>query len=261
MHLFDTHVHTAYSPDSREELENYIKHTVDLGRNTFIFTDHVDYDAKYMGSDILIDYDDVFRNVERLKTEYDVDILVGVEMGYRVDYHPSINDYIKKYDFDIVLLSVHDNMDGDYYNTQFHDKFETRDLMKIYFNDIYNAVSNMDNYDTITHLDYLLRVLQRDFQIEDYREFIVPILEEIVSKGKCLEINTKTVRSAGHFEYCKYIIDLYIECGGTEFTLGSDAHQVEDYESGFNEIISYLKSRGISYLNVFKERKAVKIDI
>lgn len=261
MELFDQHVHTNFSPDSKELLETYVKYIKEHNRSTFVFTDHVDYDAKFVNDDVLIDYDEVRQTIDKLSHEYDIEILMGTEMGYRTDLEEKVNDYLDKYDFDIVLLSIHDHIKGDYYDSNLHKQFELDDLVRTYYNDVYSSVTRMDNYDVITHMDFLLRALPNRIDLEDYKEFIIPIFDEIIKKDKCVEINTKSIRTLKTTDYCFKLIDLYIECGGTEFTLGSDAHLLDDYEADFDIVIDYLKSKDINHLNIFKQRKAIKIEI
>lgn len=42
----DYHIHTAFSDDSREPMENQIVKALELGLEEICFTDHVDYEIK-----------------------------------------------------------------------------------------------------------------------------------------------------------------------------------------------------------------------
>ncbi|MGL6197449.1 MAG: PHP domain-containing protein [Lachnospiraceae bacterium] len=44
--LIDYHIHTSYSDDSDELMENVVKEAVFLNLNEICFTDHVDYGIK-----------------------------------------------------------------------------------------------------------------------------------------------------------------------------------------------------------------------
>ena len=54
MKLFDCHLHTDLSFDSREPMENYVKQAVAAGDDYFISTEHFDLESHIMdGGDIV----------------------------------------------------------------------------------------------------------------------------------------------------------------------------------------------------------------
>ena len=58
MKLFDCHLHTDLSFDSREPMENYVKQAVAAGDDYFISTEHFDLESHIMdGGDIAADLD------------------------------------------------------------------------------------------------------------------------------------------------------------------------------------------------------------
>ena len=50
--LADYHVHTEFSDDSEYEMEEVVKHAIEIGLDEICFTDHVDYGLKYDLEDI-----------------------------------------------------------------------------------------------------------------------------------------------------------------------------------------------------------------
>ena len=56
-------------------------------------------------------------------------------------------------------------------------------------------------------------------------------------------------------------MDIYIEMGGYLFTFGSDAHVSSRVGSYYDEVVDYLRSKGIRYLIYFKNRIAHQYSI
>ena len=52
----DYHLHTEFSDDSREPMENQVKRAIELGFEEICFTDHVDYGVKNDWADGNIQY-------------------------------------------------------------------------------------------------------------------------------------------------------------------------------------------------------------
>ena len=48
MNILDNHIHSHFSMDSKEDMENIIKRAINLGVKHLTFTDHLEYeDNKY----------------------------------------------------------------------------------------------------------------------------------------------------------------------------------------------------------------------
>ena len=52
----DYHLHTEFSDDSSEPMENQVKRAIELGLDEICFTDHVDYGVKKDWSEGNIEY-------------------------------------------------------------------------------------------------------------------------------------------------------------------------------------------------------------
>lgn len=53
----DYHIHSTFSPDGKSSMEEMILRAIDLNLKEICFTDHVDYDIKYMDH-FVVDYEE-----------------------------------------------------------------------------------------------------------------------------------------------------------------------------------------------------------
>ena len=88
MKLFDCHLHTDLSFDSREPMENYVKQAVAAGDDYFISTEHFDLESHIMdGGDIAADLDRQQQIIAQLNEKYPINVLISkglveVKNGY-----------------------------------------------------------------------------------------------------------------------------------------------------------------------------------
>ena len=58
----DYHVHTEFSNDSDYPMEKVVQDAIAMGLDEICFTDHVDYDIKYMDH-FVVDYEEYFKSL------------------------------------------------------------------------------------------------------------------------------------------------------------------------------------------------------
>ena len=104
--LFDYHVHTRYSADSRAPVIEQLRAAKKAGVTHICFTDHVDFDG--VG---LRPADIAARNaeIETLKGQFpDIDISFGMELGMKDKAAcNAAYDHVKSCHIDFVIGSVH----------------------------------------------------------------------------------------------------------------------------------------------------------
>ena len=83
MILSDTHVHTQFSSDSQEPMENMVKRGIELGLKEIYFTDHMDLDfPKQYKYDFLFDIHAQQAGISRLDKKYsEITLYRGIELG------------------------------------------------------------------------------------------------------------------------------------------------------------------------------------
>ncbi|WP_141503858.1 histidinol-phosphatase HisJ family protein [Paenibacillus luteus] len=261
--LIDQHVHSNYSPDSNSTLEELVRSSLALGKAAIYTTDHIEYDCKYFKQDVQIDWESYHKEMEELLRHYAIEIRKGVEVGFRSDYKDIINDYLAQHEFDVILLSAHNDGRLDFSEKAFHDK-PIQQRLKHYFTHVREAVDQMDNYDIVAHLDYMVRYTTFPVYEEDIaacKPILYDILKLILEKQKVLELNTTGLYRQGWIHPHSYILDMYLDLGGRAVSIGSDAHQVGHLEQGFAEAIELLHSKGIREVVQFKGRIPYSVSI
>lgn len=237
--MIDLHLHTSFSHDSTEDIENYL--TSDT--ITFVTTDHADF--VNVGSDkrSVPSLEEYSKKIEELKTKYpNIKFYKGMEIGFNRKNIDEIQTYINDGEFDLVLLSFHDNGEFNYMGDA--DKFAVDDYK--YISDVLWGVKNYKHIDVITHLDYAYR---KNEYVDAF--FEMPILFELFNlmkeKGIALEINTGSIYRYDNKEFIIKLIEAYRSNGNTLISLGSDTHSVENHRVGFEDTLKLLD--GFELLN------------
>ena len=258
MKLFDQHIHTKYSPDSTAEIGDYLEIAAIKGREYFVCTDHVDFGCVCFSNDTIPDFKAREREFQSFRKKYpNIQILNGVEIGFRADYEREILNIIEDNNFDIVLLSVHDNGVIDFYWPEGLKKYGLLKAMNDSLDITLKAVETISNYNVLAHIDFTFKslyLIDNSYTFKMFEEKLIKILKRVISSGKSLEINTR-VQSFLPESHTHYLLDLYKSLGGTKLTVSSDAHSKERYEADFDKYISIIKQHGFTQLRVYVRGK------
>ncbi|MBR6609499.1 MAG: histidinol-phosphatase HisJ family protein [Oscillospiraceae bacterium] len=255
MKLFDCHVHSSLSFDSKEPMENYVRKAVADGDEYFITTEHADLESYiFQGEDILADIEKQRQIVAQLNEKYPVNVLLGIEVGWKKSIHQRNMDIVKKYPFDMVILSIHETEEYDVATPRFREGRTADDCYHEYLTMALEAIDAFDDFDTFAHIDYVLRYVGHT-DLSKHRQQLTEVFTKLIEKGKALEINTKTFPDPDAVERMEYIVSLYTSLGGKKITLGSDAHTASRHKNGFDKVIAALKANGVDSVCVFVGRK------
>ena len=105
----DYHMHTCYSFDSNEKMEDIVKQSIEIGLTEIVFTDHLETIEPGTGIDSIIDYDEYIREIEDLRHRYgkDINIMLGAEINLEPSIEKETNEYLSRYPFDFIIGSLH----------------------------------------------------------------------------------------------------------------------------------------------------------
>lgn len=260
MKITDHHVHTEFSGDCSTPMDVIINRAAQLGLKEVMFTDHVDFDYPSVDICFEVDYKKYIKVLEKLTVQYsDMDILLGIEVGYQPGLNERINQLLNSYDFDFVICSIHA------WNGAALDKgdlFKGRSQeegYRAYFDILKYTIENFDNFDVIGHLDFIVRYgdfENKTIRYKDYKIILDEILSLIIKKGKGIELNTSGLRyKLSSMHPSRAILTRYFELGGRIITIGSDAHKLKDLYADCDKAIAQLKDIGFSEITTFKNRK------
>ncbi|MDN6639624.1 MAG: PHP domain-containing protein [Tetragenococcus sp.] len=251
MNYYDQHLHTFLSFDSQEIFENYLLNKPAY----FVATDHLDlHNPGDDFHDDIPDYEKLTQKLAELAPNYPTTFLKGVEIGVVPGQEDQINDYLNQHPYDLKLLSIHQNGKFDYMDDVVltKDKF---DVAKKYFDQMSQVLDTFPDAQILTHFDYGLRRL--DFTPQElekhFEKELSLILKKVIKREMALEINAKSFGYYQNANLYRYVIPLYKSLGGKFFTLGSDAHQAEDYQALFPEMAGLLKEFGVNFLVTFQK--------
>lgn len=257
----DFHLHTDFSGDSKTPMTDMIQHAIFLGLDTICFTEHFDHDFPAEYGDFSLDICSYYERLLSLKSTYasDIEILFGVELGMQSHLGEYYNAYVKQFPFDFVIASQHlaDAVDP-YYPVYWEGK-TAREGIARYFTELLDNLKKMKNYDTLGHLDYIVRYApadQRDYCYEAYAEYIDPILKYLIEQDKCLEVNSAGLKyGLGHPNPEESVLKRYRELGGEKITIGSDGHRPEHMAYDFPKVAAILTDLGFEHYCIFRGRK------
>lgn len=261
----DFHLHSSFSGDCDEPMENAILHATRIGLTHICFTEHMDMDypvsADCPEGMFLLNTDSYLYDLIRLKEKYaaKIQVLFGVEIGLQPHLFREISVYTKGYDFDFIIGSVHVANQKDPYYPAFYEGRSDEEAYREYFGCVLENVKKFQNFDVCGHLDYCVRYGKNkdfDYSYEKYKDAIDPILYALLESEKGLELNTGSLRSGTRdVSPCTAILKRYRELGGEIITVGSDAHKSCDIASDFDRAREILSDCGFRYYTVFEKRQ------
>lgn len=261
MNIMDCHLHSAFSFDSSESMENYIKIAHKNGDKYFITTEHMDLESNLAGGqDLCAALVLQEKAIKELSAKYDMNVLYGIEIGWRRDIHERNCEIARAHPFDMIILAVHENEKGGQAFSTLSEMGNVDTAYAHYLDLCYDAVSSFDNFDTFAHVDYMLRYIGHT-DMAKHRERLEKIFGVLIEKNKALEINSKVVPSPEAMERIEYIVSLYTSMGGKKVTIGSDGHNVAYYKNGFRDTMKILDKYGIKEICQYVGRREVKVPI
>lgn len=274
----DYHIHTSFSDDSNEPMENQIEKAISLGLDEICFTDHVDYGVKRDRDDprgIIIrhaieygkeieqelanvDYPKYFNKLHEVKDKYKDKITIkqGLEFGVQTI---TVNEFVNLYDkykdeLDFILFSMHQVNNLEFWTQEFQEGKTQKEYNDEYYKEIYETMLVYKDYSVLAHLDLMVRYdLNGIYPFEKEKDNIAEILKQAIKDDKGIEVNTSSWRyGLKDTQPSRAILKLYKDLGGKIITVGSDAHS-KDYlakhikdayeilknEIGLNQICTY----------------------
>lgn len=259
----DFHVHSNFSSDSKVTLDSQIETAIKLNFDYICITDHNDVAFKNKNDDkkYILDIGNYIKSVNASKEKYKdkITVLLGCEVGLIKKFKTEIVNSLKGYEFDFLIGSSHlvNGIDPSK-KSYFEENGEKLGYLR-YFETILDNVNVFDEYSVYGHLDYILRYgpnKNTNFEFSYYKEIFTEILKVIIAKGKGIEINTSGFnRGLNQFHPSIPIVKLYKNLGGEIITFGSDSHNNEMVGYMFDLAGQIVKSIGINYYAVFKNKK------
>lgn len=281
----DNHVHTSFSTDSREPMDQMLQQTVDTGFVSICLTDHMDYDfpSAFIKSDpsgpcFVFDMEEYLTEIQAMRKRFPtLEIRQGVELGLKPSARKPAQTLTQNYPLDFVIGSTHLVDDIDPYYPVYWEGSEENKCIRRYYEATLANIDLVFDYDVYGHLDYILRYspslkrLQQEHQNTDsyletqcniHADIIDEILHRLIDTGHGIEINTAGLKyGMGHPNPHEWILSRYRELGGEIITIGSDAHERKHLGYQFSMVPHLLTQCGYKYYTEFHHREPVMYPI
>lgn len=267
--LCDMHVHSQNSHDSTCSVIDAAGACIKNNVSVFAVTDHCDIQY-YLERDMLSCIKNSIEDAEREAENFSgkVEILKGIEIGEGIWNKKYTDEILGRYDFDVILGSVHAVRYQNYtapYSTIDFSKMKHEELdeyLKTYFDEVFEMLEQIP-CDIMAHLTCPLRYINGKYNmnidVTKYKDKICRILEYIIAHSVAMELNTSG--GCGDFMPDEWIVKMFKDMGGYLITLGSDAHISENVGKDFEKAIGLLKKYGYKNYYYYQNRKNIQCGI
>ena len=281
----DYHLHTEFSDDSRERMENQIKRAIELKLDEICFTDHVDYGIKkdwsegniqWRGGDGVgtprnqmdpcanVNYPEYFSKIDRMRETFKGQITIrkGLEFGIQtitVDLFQKLYDTYRN-ELDFVLLSMHQVNNLEFWTQDFQRGKTQKEYNEEHYREIYEVQKIFKDYSVLAHLDLIVRYDKNGiYPFEAVQDMIAEILRQAIKDGKGIELNTSSWKyRLSDTQPSRDVLRLYKDLGGRILTVGSDAHNANMLADHLDEGYRILKEEiGFTEICTFDHMKPV----
>ena len=265
MKLYDQHLHSKFSFDSKAEPIDNVRRAVELGLAGLTFTEHYDTHPDEW-EDCVYDDEAYGQALDRCREKFGDRIFIGkgIEVDYQLENMPAIVDFLDSRRFDMVILSVHWSAGRPIHQPEVWEGRDPSAVTREYLESVLEAVQFCDKlharrgrvFDVLGHLDFAKRYSDRflgSVHVSDHMDVINEILQACLSADIVPEVNTSTLRGVlGEPMPGPEIVKRYAELGGTMMSLGSDAHKPDQIGSGLQEAAEILQRAGINQAAIFQ---------
>ncbi|MBI9032124.1 histidinol-phosphatase HisJ family protein [bacterium] len=245
----DYHIHSYFSKDSKLDPDKLIQKAIELNYQEIAFTDHLEFLFPQWSFHEEYSYQDYYDFFSLLKAKYapKINILSGVEIG---EYHQTktqVTDYFGHLKPDLILGSIHTLLPKKDISLPFQEPLSPAEIISYYKSNL-ELVETCD-LDILAHLGIFTRFLPHNIKVG------LPICKDIFQvmkeKNIALEINFSGLRKTTkqflpHFQ----VLDLYAMEEGKLISIGSDTHQLSDFDDNYDNVLSILDEKGYPFLVV-----------
>lgn len=270
----DYHIHSEYSDDSIQPIEDIIIQAIQLKIEEICITDHVDFGVrpdwgdegiKYVNGKAIVnvDYPRYSQEIDSLKEKYKGQIILkkGLEFGIQMHTRDRFTKLFHAYDFDFIILSVHQVDNQEFWTNDFQNGRTQAEYYTKYYQELYDLVCNYSHYSVLGHMDLITRYDNKDGypSFDNHKEIITKILKKVIETNKGIELNTSSIRyGLDDLTPCRDILKLYYELGGTILTIGSDSHCPDHLGKHIEELKEVLREIGYTHFHTFDKMNPIK---
>lgn len=248
----DYHVHTSFSIDCNEPMENQCRAAIAAGITEIAFTEHVDHDSCDEESREKYDYAGYSAEIDRCRELFgdQLTILKAAEVDWNCSIATDVEAFLAKHRFDFIIGSVH-NLDHRYVG---FDTLESFGGPRRMYDDYLDQVEGMvltgfpcvvGHCDLPRRYHHVSPLEAEPFHFEERLRHIFRLAAE---RGVGFEVNTSGLRRGNGVTFPEpAVIAWFVEEGGEVVTIGSDSHKAADTGHSIIEIERQLAELGIDW--------------
>ncbi len=277
--MYNYHTHTQYC-DGSAEPELYVLHAIEQKMKVLGFSAHAPVSFENSWSLKTTNKIDYCKRIQELKGKYEeqITILNGLEIDYIPDLTTSFTEFIRNYNLDFTIGSVHlvkSPNSGELWFIDGAEKNYFTGLSKIFNDDIkiavdtyYKQIQEMvitQKPDIIGHMDKVKMNNKKRFFTEDekwYIQIVDDSLKVIAQHNSIVELNTRGVYTGKSetFFPSTYILEKCLKMK-IPVMINSDAHKPEQLTLKYHEAIDLLKDIGFKKLWIIGKNGREAVDI
>lgn len=271
MYIADSHIHSNFSGDCKEALENIFKYAINNNIDEITITDHLDPDFP-SDTQFFLDMESYISTLSNFRKIYQdkLKINLGIEFGLQPHLISEFEEISSRKDLDFIIGSTHSAGKMNPVEDKFFIGKTKDEAHELYFKDTLLNARLFKGISVYGHLDFIKRYgrhIHKDFDTIDYKkhwDIIKDILKALIDNDSGLEINTSAYRYGTSEPYPNdLILKEYKKLGGEIVTIGSDSHIASHLTKDFDKAYKLLKDCGFDYYATFSKKKAnfIKLDV
>ena len=254
--MADMHTHSLFSFDGHAAIMEMCEAAVSCGVDILAVTDHFDTDGITEGFYDPYDMTTARAAVKDAADRYrdQLTLIYGIELGQPYTYPDVADRLLQEARFDLVIGSLHNLIHvPDFFYINFHEMplALCKRLWERSIEEIYTKLIRYPHIDILAHLTYPLRYMSqagRHIDLKEYTQQLTPLLQELIGRNICLEVNTSGLRQGcGCTLPDMDVVRLYHSLGGRLISVGSDAHSPKDVGASIPEVYDSLHEIGFRY--------------
>jgi histidinol-phosphatase (PHP family) len=258
----DYHMHSQFSCDARDTMENMCRAAIEIGLDEVAVTDH--FDPHPLDScPGFYRPEAYFAELTRCRELFadKLTIRAGIEIGDAHRFAEEVRAIVGTWPYDFAIGSVHWVGDEAPFGREFFLRHDADWAYRGYFDEMAGK-ARADDFDVIGHIDLIKREgteFYGRFDAEMFGDELRAILRTLIERGRGIEINTSGWRrSAGEPCPALPVLRWYAELGGEILTIGSDSHRTPHVGLFWDEAIALAREAGLRWLTTFDRRKPIQ---
>ena len=261
----DYHLHTHFSPDSKQTISGICELAIERGIGEVAITDHSDF-INYAPGEDYYDPDGFFAELEAARERFagQLTIRAGVEIGEPHRFPERTDALLDAYPYDFVIGSLHWVGDDMILTSSYFEERSVDEAYRIYYEEMLEMVK-IGRFDIVGHIDVGKRYgydAHGFYDVAPFEEELRAIFRVLVERGKGIEINQGSLRRKVQEAAPNQLgLQWYRDEGGEILTLGSDGHQPEAVGYCLTTAMEMARNAGFGHVMGYSERNPYPLEL